>query len=107
VHAYLLCTLIARTHRGRGRGTAVVARAGDGAAKAGCEWMLVDWDHELDRFYRQACGFTQNVRRSPKAALNGRATTTWLDAAEPTGVRTANRAATAVARTADYGMGRQ
>lgn len=57
VHAFLLDTLVSESHRGQGIGTELVRRAVQGAADAGCEWMHVDWDDELDRFYVAACGF--------------------------------------------------
>lgn len=57
VHAFLLDTLVAETHRGQGIGTQLVRRAVEGARVAGCEWLHVDWDDELERFYIEACGF--------------------------------------------------
>jgi GNAT superfamily N-acetyltransferase len=57
VHAFLLDTLTAVSHRGRGVGTRLVALAVDGARRAGCEWLHVDWDDDLHRLYVDACGF--------------------------------------------------
>lgn len=57
VHAFLLDTLVAESHRGQGIGTELVRRAVQGAADNGCEWMHVDWDDGLDLFYVAACGF--------------------------------------------------
>jgi GNAT superfamily N-acetyltransferase len=57
VHAFLLDTLVSGAHRGRGIGTQLARRAVDGARDAGCEWLHVDWDDELDRFYIDARGF--------------------------------------------------
>jgi GNAT superfamily N-acetyltransferase len=57
VHAFLLDTLVARTDRGRGIGTRLVAVAVEHAREAGCEWLHVDWDADLRRFYVDACGF--------------------------------------------------
>jgi GNAT superfamily N-acetyltransferase len=57
VHAFLLDTLVAFSHRAHGGGRALVQRAVDGAADAGCEWLHVDWDGELGRFYLDSCGF--------------------------------------------------
>jgi GNAT superfamily N-acetyltransferase len=57
VHAFLLDTLVAFSHRAHGVGRALVQRAVDGAADAGCEWLHVDWDGELGRFYLDSCGF--------------------------------------------------
>jgi GNAT superfamily N-acetyltransferase len=58
-HAFLLDTLVARKHRGQGIGTRLVRRAVQGARDAGCEWLHVDWDDDLDRFYIDACGFVR------------------------------------------------
>jgi GNAT superfamily N-acetyltransferase len=44
VHAFLLDTVVAVSHRGRGVGRALVQYAVDGAAEAGCEWLHVDWE---------------------------------------------------------------
>lgn len=57
VHAFLLDTMVAAAHRGRGVGTALVERAVEEARDAGCEWLHADWDEDLDRFYVDACGF--------------------------------------------------
>jgi GNAT superfamily N-acetyltransferase len=57
-HAFLLDTVVAVDHRGRGVGKALVQAAVDGAAEAGCEWLHADWESHLDRFYTDACGFT-------------------------------------------------
>lgn len=58
VHAFLLDTVVAVSHRGRGVGGALVQAAVDGAAEAGCEWLHVDWESHLDGFYVETCGFT-------------------------------------------------
>ncbi|WP_205745216.1 GNAT family N-acetyltransferase [Egicoccus halophilus] len=57
VHAFVLDTLVAASHRHRGIGQALVRRAVDGAREAGCAWLHVDWDGGLDRFYLDRCGF--------------------------------------------------
>jgi GNAT superfamily N-acetyltransferase len=58
VHAWLQDTMVARRARGRAIGTELVARARAGARQAGCEWLHVDFDEELEPFYLGACGFT-------------------------------------------------
>jgi GNAT superfamily N-acetyltransferase len=58
VHAWIQDTMVARSARGAGVGRAVVAEAATGARAAGCEWLHVDYDDELDHFYVDACGFT-------------------------------------------------
>jgi GNAT superfamily N-acetyltransferase len=57
-HAFLLDTVVAVGHRGRGVGKALVQAAVGGATEAGCEWLHADWERDLDRFYTDACGFT-------------------------------------------------
>ncbi|MFD3523102.1 GNAT family N-acetyltransferase [Streptomyces sp. NPDC058653] len=57
VHAFLLDTVVSRRCRGRGVGTALVARATEGARAAGCEWLHVDYEDPLHAFYADACGF--------------------------------------------------
>ena len=56
-HAFLLDTVVAVGHRGRGLGKALVQAAIDGASEAGCEWLHADWERDLDRFYTDACEF--------------------------------------------------
>ena len=57
VHAWLQDTMVARRSRGAGVGVRLVAVARDAARDAGCEWLHVDFDPELARFYVDACGF--------------------------------------------------
>jgi GNAT superfamily N-acetyltransferase len=58
VHAWLQDTMVASGARGRSVGTELVAHATDGARRAGCEWLHVDFDEHLRPFYLDACGFT-------------------------------------------------
>jgi GNAT superfamily N-acetyltransferase len=58
VHAFILDTLVAATHRRHGIATELVGMATDHARSAGCEWLHVDFDDELREFYFGACGFT-------------------------------------------------
>ncbi len=57
VHAFILDTLVAASHRRQGVGSRLVAVAADGARKAGCEWLHVDFDPEHRDFYLDSCGF--------------------------------------------------
>jgi N-acetylglutamate synthase-like GNAT family acetyltransferase len=41
----------------QGVGTHLVAVAADGARKAGCEWLHVDFQDHLRSFYFDRCGF--------------------------------------------------
>jgi GNAT superfamily N-acetyltransferase len=56
-HAFLIDTKSHPQHQHRGLGTAVVARAVEGARAAGCEWIFVDYEPGLAPFYEGACGF--------------------------------------------------
>jgi ribosomal protein S18 acetylase RimI-like enzyme len=64
VHAFILDTLVASRARRRGAGTALVGLAAEHARAAGCEWLHVDFDDDLDSFYFGSCGF-----RPTKAGL--------------------------------------
>ena len=57
VHAFLQDTMVGSSSRGQGVGTSLVDVARDEARKAGCEWLHVDFDDDLGRFYFEACGF--------------------------------------------------
>ena len=56
VHAFLLDPNVKPSWRRRGIGTELVRRATEAAREAGCEWLHVDYDPELEPFY-EACGF--------------------------------------------------
>lgn len=57
IHAWIQDVMVANTHRRQGVGVRLVAVARDSARKAGCEWLHVDFDPDLEPFYR-ACGFS-------------------------------------------------
>ena len=57
VHAWLQDVMVARRAQRRGIGVGLVSVATEAAREAGCEWLHVDYDDDLDSFYR-ACGFT-------------------------------------------------
>jgi ribosomal protein S18 acetylase RimI-like enzyme len=56
-HAFLLDPTVHPECRHRGIGTELVRRATAAAREAGCEWLHVDYEDELSRFY-EGCGFT-------------------------------------------------
>ena len=58
VHAFILDTLVAGTHRRHGIGTELVAVAAREARAAKCEWLHVDFEDHLRGFYVDECGFT-------------------------------------------------
>jgi ribosomal protein S18 acetylase RimI-like enzyme len=56
-HAFLLDTKTHGDLQRQGIGSTVVALAAEQARAAGCEWLHVDFTHDLARFYVDACGF--------------------------------------------------
>jgi GNAT superfamily N-acetyltransferase len=58
VHAWIQDTMVAADHRRMGIGRRLIAMAKHYAARAGCEWLHVDFDDDLRDFYIGACGFT-------------------------------------------------
>jgi GNAT superfamily N-acetyltransferase len=57
VHAWIQDVMVAISARHQGVGAGLVKVARDGARDAGCEWLHVDFDDHLRRFYYDACGF--------------------------------------------------
>jgi GNAT superfamily N-acetyltransferase len=57
MHAFILDTIVARSHHRHGVATRLVEHAVTGARDAGCEWLHVDFDDHLRDFYFTACGF--------------------------------------------------
>jgi GNAT superfamily N-acetyltransferase len=56
-HAFLIDTKTRASHQRQGIATEVVRRAARHAKAAGCEWLHVDFEPQLDPFYFGACGF--------------------------------------------------
>lgn len=56
-HAWIQDAMVASDARSRGIGTSLIREAREGARTAGCEWLHVDFEERLSRFYYQACGF--------------------------------------------------
>ncbi|MFF6780539.1 GNAT family N-acetyltransferase [Streptomyces sp. NPDC012510] len=61
VHAFVLDTVVAPSHRARGVGAALVATAADEARAAKCAWLHVDFAEHLRPFYLDACGFKETA----------------------------------------------
>ncbi len=57
-HAFIVDTTVHPDHRHRGIGVELVRLASDAARDAGCEWLHVDFEPQLARFYA-ACGFKE------------------------------------------------
>jgi len=56
-HAFVLDTAVHPDHQRRGIGAALVHTAAREAARAGCEWLHVDYEPHLRAFYQDSCGF--------------------------------------------------
>lgn len=56
VHAFILDTCVAPDYRRRGIALDLVRRATEVARERGAEWLHVDYEPQLEEFYRQ-CGF--------------------------------------------------
>lgn len=56
-HAFLLDPVVVPEYRRRGIATRLVELAVVQARQAGCEWMHVDFEEQLQNFYLGACGF--------------------------------------------------
>ena len=57
VHAFVLDTMVTAKERGRRFGSLLIEEAVAQSKLTGCEWLHVDFDAELKRFYFDACGF--------------------------------------------------
>ncbi len=57
VHAWIQDLMVAGSARRRGIGRALVEASREGARRSGCEFLHVDFDDHLRRFYFAACGF--------------------------------------------------
>ncbi len=58
VHAWLQDVMVSEHTRRQGIGAGLVRGSRAGAARAGCEFLHVDFAAEHERFYIDACGFT-------------------------------------------------
>jgi GNAT superfamily N-acetyltransferase len=56
-HAFLLDTVVDPGRQGEGIGRDLVATAAEAARDLGCEWLHVDFEADLARFYLDGCGF--------------------------------------------------
>ena len=56
-HAFLLDTKTHGAFQHSGVGTRLVEQAARHAKAAGCEWLHVDFEPDLEPFYFDACGF--------------------------------------------------
>lgn len=56
-HAWVQHTMVASTDRSRGIGTRLIEIVRSECQRAGCEWLHVDFDENLEKFYFQSCRF--------------------------------------------------
>jgi len=57
-HAWVQDTMVADSDRNRGIGTSMIEIVRTECQRAGCEWLHVDFEEDLETFYFQSCGFT-------------------------------------------------
>ncbi|UXN68586.1 GNAT family N-acetyltransferase [Devosia neptuniae] len=60
VHAFVLDTCVHAEHQRRGIATALMHRAAELARARGAEWLHVDFEPQLEGFYR-GCGFAPSA----------------------------------------------
>lgn len=56
-HAWIQDVMVAKSARHQSIGVHLVAECRKAASQAGCEWLHVDFDDDLGKFYYDACGF--------------------------------------------------
>jgi GNAT superfamily N-acetyltransferase len=56
VHAFILDTMVASTHRGRDIGVEMLKICVREARRHECEWLHVDFEEHLRHFYVERCG---------------------------------------------------
>ncbi len=57
IHAFVIDTMVSERAARRGIGRRLIAVVVAEARAAGCEWLHVDFEDHLRRFYFEACGF--------------------------------------------------
>jgi GNAT superfamily N-acetyltransferase len=57
IHAFVIDTMVSTRAARRGVGRELIAVVVAEARAAGCEWLHVDFEEHLQRFYFEACGF--------------------------------------------------
>ena len=57
IHAFVIDTMVSARAARRGVGTRLIEVVVAEAHAAGCEWLHVDFEDHLRRFYFDACGF--------------------------------------------------
>jgi GNAT superfamily N-acetyltransferase len=57
-HAWIQDTMVTTEYRNRGIGTQMIEVVRSECRRSGCQWLHVDFDEDLEKFYVQSCGFT-------------------------------------------------
>jgi GNAT superfamily N-acetyltransferase len=57
-HAWIQDAMVTKKDRNRGIGTKMIEVVRSECRRSGCEWLHVDFDEDLEKFYVQSCGFT-------------------------------------------------
>ena len=57
LHAFILDTMVSPVFQRHGVGSGLIKVAVERSKQAGCEWLHVDFEARLRRFYVEACGF--------------------------------------------------
>ncbi len=60
-HAWIQDTMVAKSYRNRGIGTQMIYLVQVECQRAGCQWLHVDFDEGLGKFYFQSCGFKRTT----------------------------------------------
>jgi GNAT superfamily N-acetyltransferase len=60
-HAWIQDVMVANSKRSRGIGTQLVEVVRRTCQEAGYEWLHVDFEEKLEKFYFQSCGFTSTA----------------------------------------------
>jgi GNAT superfamily N-acetyltransferase len=60
-HAWIQDTMVVKADRSRGIGSQMIDLARAECQKAGCDWLHVDFDEDLKKFYIESCGFTSTT----------------------------------------------
>lgn len=71
IHGFLLDTAVHPDHQRLGIGRTLVLQAVDDAIRRGCQWIHVDFTHDLEEFYLEACGFFRTAAGLRSSALQG------------------------------------
>jgi GNAT superfamily N-acetyltransferase len=61
LHAWIQDVMVDTASRNRGIGSQLIATARDATRDVGCDWLHVDFEEGLSKFYFDACGFVPTM----------------------------------------------